>query len=42
MVLLPDTRMLESYPGEVSASGPYIMWKGTPYAHLMVPVAKPR
>jgi hypothetical protein len=34
--------MLESYPGEVSASGPYIMYKGTPYAHLMVPVAKPR
>lgn len=42
MVLLPDTKMLESYSGEVSASGPYIMWKGTPYAHLMVPVAKPK
>jgi hypothetical protein len=38
MVLLPDPKALESYPSDPSTGGPYIMWKGTPYAHLMVPV----
>ena len=30
------------YPGQGSdpdTSNPYIMWGGTPYAHLMIPVA---
>ena len=40
MVLLPDAKELDSYPGDPSTGGPYIMWKGTPYAHLMVPVPK--
>jgi hypothetical protein len=38
MVLLPDTKQLDSYSATPSASTPYVMWKGTPYAHLMVPV----
>ena len=42
MVMLPDPRMLESYTSEPSTGTPYIMWKGTPYAHLMVPVRKAR
>jgi len=38
MVLLPDTKQLDSYSTTPSTSTPYVMWKGTPYAHLMVPV----
>jgi hypothetical protein len=40
MILLPDPKQLESYPGTV-APGAFIMFKGTPYAHLMVTVPKP-
>ena len=42
MVLPPDPKMLESYPSEPSVGTPYVMWRNTPYAHLMVPVRKPR
>lgn len=43
MVLLPDAKQLEAYSDDPSAGGPFIMWKGTPYAHLMVPVStKPK
>jgi hypothetical protein len=38
MILLPDTKQLDSYSATPSMSSPYVMWKGTPYAHLMVPV----
>ena len=38
MVVLPDPKLLDSYSATPSASTPYVMWKGTPYAHLMVPV----
>jgi hypothetical protein len=38
MVILPDPKQLDSYPGTPSTSSPYVMFKGTPYAHLMVPV----
>ncbi|WP_037227361.1 hypothetical protein [Roseobacter sp. GAI101] len=33
-------QMLESYPQEVpeGANQPWVMWPGTPYAHLMIPV----
>jgi hypothetical protein len=39
MVLFPDTKMLDSYPTDPQNGGPWVMWKGTPYAHLMVPVS---
>jgi hypothetical protein len=39
MIVLPDSRQLESYPGTVQP-GAFIMFKGTPYAHLMLPVPK--
>jgi len=34
----PD--MLKSYPAspDPDTSQPYVMWAGTPYAHLMIPV----
>jgi hypothetical protein len=39
MLLVPDPAMLESLPTDPANGGPYVMWKGTPYAHVMVPVA---
>lgn len=39
MVLLPDTAQLEGLPTDPNSGGAYVMWKGTPYAHIMVPVA---
>lgn len=38
MVVLPDVRQLESFPHDPAGGGPYLMWRGTPYAHIMVPV----
>jgi hypothetical protein len=38
MLLLPDPALLDTYPTDPHNGGPYVMWKGTPYAHLMVPV----
>lgn len=42
MVLLQDPKMLDSYPTDPMNGGPWVMWKGTPYAHLMVPVSPTR
>lgn len=38
MVLVPDPKQLDSYPSDPKSAGPFVMFKGTPYAHLMVPV----
>ena len=40
MVLLPDPAQLDALPTDPSQGGPYVMWKGTPYAHIMVPIGK--
>lgn len=39
MVLYKDPMMLDSYPTDPTSGGPWVMWKGTPYAHVMVPVS---
>ncbi len=39
MVLVSDPHMLDSYPTDPKSGGPWVMWKGTAYAHLMVPVS---
>jgi hypothetical protein len=39
MVLFPDLKALDAYPTDPKSGGPWVMWKGTPYAHLMVPVS---
>jgi hypothetical protein len=39
MILFPDPKMLDAYPTDPKDGGPWVMWKGTPYAHLMVPVS---
>ena len=38
MIIMPDPALLDSLPTDPYAGGPYVMWKGTPYAHIMVPV----
>lgn len=38
MIVVPKG-MLEGISDDPSAGGPYVMWKDTPYAHLMVPLA---
>ncbi len=40
MILLPDPAMLDAFPTAHHAGGPYVMWKGTPYAHIMMPVGE--
>jgi hypothetical protein len=37
MVLSPDTKLIDSLPTDPNTGGPWVMWKGTPYAHIMVP-----
>lgn len=37
MIIAPPA-LLEAFPTDPDNGGPYVMWKGTPYAHLMVPV----
>jgi hypothetical protein len=38
MVAVPDVKQLEGLPTDPKSGGPFVMWKGTPYAHIMVPV----
>jgi hypothetical protein len=38
MVLVPDVETLKSLPTNSKNGGPWVMWAGTPYAHLMVPI----
>lgn len=38
MILSPDTKLLDSLPTDPHTGGPWVMWKGTDYAHIMVPV----
>jgi len=39
MVLYPDVKSLDPFSTDPKNGGPWVMWKGTPYAHLMVPVS---
>jgi hypothetical protein len=39
MIIVPDRKMLEGISDDPNNGGPYVMWKDTPYAHIMVPVA---
>jgi hypothetical protein len=38
MIVVPR-EMLEGMTDDPSTGGPYVMWKDTPYAHIMVPVS---
>lgn len=39
MIVVPDPSALEGVPTDPDYGGPFVMWKGTPYAHVMLPVA---
>jgi hypothetical protein len=41
MIVVPDAKSLDRLPTDPKNGGPYVMWKGTPYAHVMVPVNVP-
>ena len=38
MVLVPDVEAMKNVPTDSKNGGPWIMWAGTPYAHLMIPI----
>jgi hypothetical protein len=40
MVIVPDLAALDGVSTDPYNGGPFVMWKGTPYAHIMVPVGK--
>lgn len=40
LVVVPDQSLLEGLPNEPGSGGPWVMWNGTPYAHVMVPVPR--
>jgi hypothetical protein len=40
MIITPDPSDLDGLPTDPNGGGPYVMWKGTPYAHIMVPVQR--
>lgn len=42
MVVVSDLALLESLPTDPENGGPWVMWKGTPYAHIMVPTVPKR
>lgn len=40
MMIVPH-ELLEGLTNDPSTGGPYVMWRDTPYAHIMVPVPNP-
>jgi hypothetical protein len=40
MILAPDPALLDDMTTDPHSGGPWVMWQGTPYAHIMVPVAE--
>jgi hypothetical protein len=38
MMIVPDPALLEGIPTDPSGRGPYVMWRGTPFVHVMIPV----
>lgn len=38
MLVVPDPALLAGLPTDPAGGGPYVMWRGTPLAHVMIPV----
>lgn len=38
MIIAPDPGALEGLPSTPDGGGPWVMWSGSPWAHVMVPV----
>lgn len=41
MIVTPDPAALAGMNTDPDTGGPWVMWQGTPYAHVMVPVPAP-
>jgi hypothetical protein len=37
MLIVSDGGLIEALPVDPHNGGPWVMWKGTPYAHVMIP-----
>lgn len=37
MLIVSDARQLSAMSADPHSGGPWVMWKGTPYAHIMIP-----
>lgn len=42
MLVVPNPAMLDNLPTDPASGGPWVMWKGTPYAHVMIPTVPRR
>jgi len=42
MLLFADPNSIKAIPTTRQSGGPWVMWSGTPYAHVMVPVTSPK
>ena len=40
MIIVPDPAALEGLPTTPDGGGPWVMWRGTPYVHLMAPMPR--
>ena len=40
MMLVPDAALLNEMSTDPHNGGPWVMWKGTPYAHVMIPAER--
>lgn len=40
MIIVPDAKMLEGLPVTSEDGGPWVMWRNTPYVHIMAPMPK--
>jgi hypothetical protein len=38
MIIVPDPALLEGIPTDPSSGGPYVMWRDTPFVHVMIPI----
>ena len=38
LMIVAPPELMDAFPTDPDNGGPYVMWKGTPYAHLMVPI----
>jgi hypothetical protein len=38
MLIVPDPALLEGIPTDPSGGGPYVMWRDTPFVHVMIPM----
>ncbi len=41
MILVPDHSSFENMLTDPHNGGPWVMWSGTPYAHIMIPLKGP-